>query len=272
MNYLKIDERQIMDEKLELRGENTIKDNPLTDFFQSEGYEIMNYGCFDFNNAAVKGPPYITKEIRAYRIDNQTIVSRIMRDIWWNFSRRNWKSTQMRSSTVETKERSSHVNRNVYNYNAFVQELELESQTPKFVFAHLMLPHDPFYLDSNGHYLSDTALFSGKLDTRDLYLMQVKYANTLIRKIVGLANKKTKRPRIVLIQGDHGYRFYTKGKMDAAFVNLNAYYFSDHDYSLLYNGISPVNSFRVILNKYFNCSLPLLADSCVYIWHPRMEK
>jgi len=41
---------------------------------------------------------------------------------------------------------------------------------------------------------------------------------------------------------------------------LNAYYFPDNDYSLLYPEISPVNSFRVILNKYFKTGLSLLKD------------
>ena len=86
-----------------------------------------------------------------------------------------------------------------------------------------------------------------------------------------LTVQKAGRPRVVIIQGDHGYRFYTDAKLDAAFENLNAYYFSDGDYSLLYNGISPVNAFRVVLNKYFGCSLPLLKDSSVRIRHPRIR-
>ena len=91
--------------------------------------------------------------------------------------------------------------------------------------------------------------------------MQVKYANHLIKNILELAVQKAGRPRVIIIQGDHGYRFYTDAKLDAAFENLNAYYFSDGDYGLLYNGISPVNAFRVVLNKYFGCSLPLVKDS-----------
>jgi hypothetical protein len=46
-------------------------------------------------------------------------------------------------------------------------------------------------------------------------------------------------------------------------MDLNTYYFSDGNYSTLYDSISPVNSFRVILNKYFKTGLPLLKDSTI---------
>jgi hypothetical protein len=41
---------------------------------------------------------------------------------------------------------------------------------------------------------------------------------------------------------------------------LNAYRFPDRDYSRLYDTISPVNTFRVILSQYLGLDLPLLPD------------
>ncbi len=41
---------------------------------------------------------------------------------------------------------------------------------------------------------------------------------------------------------------------------LNAYYFPDQDYSKFYPDISPVNTFRVILDQYFGTDLGLLED------------
>jgi hypothetical protein len=41
---------------------------------------------------------------------------------------------------------------------------------------------------------------------------------------------------------------------------LSAYYFPDQNYQALYPGITPVNSFRVVLNTYFGAKLPLLPD------------
>jgi len=44
------------------------------------------------------------------------------------------------------------------------------------------------------------------------------------------------------------------------FSILNAYYFPDQDYSDLYDSISPVNSFRVVLNRYLGAAYPILED------------
>jgi hypothetical protein len=42
-------------------------------------------------------------------------------------------------------------------------------------------------------------------------------------------------------------------------ANLNAYYLPK-GYKDLYDSITPVNSFRIILNEYFGASYPLLPD------------
>jgi len=91
------------------------------------------------------------------------------------------------------------------------------------------------------------------------------YSNEIIKKIIRtVSNFKNKK--VVIIEGDHGFRNYEPGvPEEKVFMNLNTYYFSDGDYKTLYNNISPVNSFRVVLNKYFCQSLPLLKDSSVFL-------
>jgi hypothetical protein len=51
---------------------------------------------------------------------------------------------------------------------------------------------------------------------------------------------------------------------------FNAYYFYDKNYRLLTPDISPVNSFRVILNQYFGMNLPLLENRSYFttVYHP----
>jgi len=46
---------------------------------------------------------------------------------------------------------------------------------------------------------------------------------------------------------------------------LNAVYFPDHDYRMLYPQMSPVNTFRIVFNHYFGQNLPLLKDSTVIV-------
>jgi hypothetical protein len=45
---------------------------------------------------------------------------------------------------------------------------------------------------------------------------------------------------------------------------LSAYYFPGKKYNGLHDGISPVNSFRVVLNSFFGANLPLLPDRSFY--------
>jgi hypothetical protein len=47
---------------------------------------------------------------------------------------------------------------------------------------------------------------------------------------------------------------------DRAFDILNAYYFPIGDYKMLYQTISPVNSFRVILSSFLGKQYDLLPD------------
>jgi hypothetical protein len=49
-----------------------------------------------------------------------------------------------------------------------------------------------------------------------------------------------------------------------AFSILNAYYLPGCDYSQLYDSISPVNTFRVILNHYFGTEFELLKDESFF--------
>jgi phosphoglycerol transferase MdoB-like AlkP superfamily enzyme len=129
-----------------------------------------------------------------------------------------------------------------------------------------MLPHEPFYLDATGKLIADSILLKNKLSPKNGYINQVNYVNTLLRQLIPLSAKHSERKKIIIIQGDHGYRHYDKSvPKHKVFLNLNSYYFSDKDYSMLYDSISPVNSFRVVLNKYFCQSLPMLKDTSIYL-------
>ena len=66
--------------------------------------------------------------------------------------------------------------------------------------------------------------------------------------------------------GDHGNRDITKEAFPIRhFQNLNAVYYPDNDYKMLYDSISGVNQFRVVLNKLLQQKLPVLKDSSIYL-------
>jgi len=76
---------------------------------------------------------------------------------------------------------------------------------------------------------------------------------------------KTSRP-IIIIQSDHGKGMKKFPEdtdietLEAHFNIFNTFYFPDEDYSLSYDTITSVNTFRVIMKKYFAPSFELKQD------------
>ena len=147
---------------------------------------------------------------------------------------------------------------------------------PMFVFAHIKLPHDPFTLDSNGENIIPKKIDLGITSGGDKagYLNQLKFTNSKIIEIIPQIISNSKSPPVIIIQSDHGIRFELNSitsentsisESDAeiiqrSFNNFNAVYFPDGDYSLMYDDFTPVNTFRIIFNKYFNSELDILDD------------
>ena len=141
-----------------------------------------------------------------------------------------------------------------------------EEPGPKFVFAHILAPHDPFVFEENGDPVVRHSAFSLNNDPEGYnwesyivaYNKEVKYLNqatlTLVDEII--ANSET--PPVIIIQGDHGL-MRARGN-NAHFDIYNAYYFDDISLDGLYSTISPANSFRIVFNNLFGSNYPLLPD------------
>jgi hypothetical protein len=158
-----------------------------------------------------------------------------------------------------------HRNRILYTLNRLERIPSL--QGPKFVFIHILAPHNPFVFGSNGEYIERKTPFTLN-DDRDVVTMQdyiagydnqVTYLNQRILAIVDHLIRESSVPPVIILQGDHGVP-RLPGWNDTI---LNAYYLPGNGDSQLYQGISPVNSFRVIFDQFFGGQLPLLSDeSC----------
>jgi hypothetical protein len=139
---------------------------------------------------------------------------------------------------------------------------------PKFVFAHVLVPHAPYVLDRAGHYVSleETA----KRTLHRNYVEQVMWVNTQIRHLVDnlLAGPKKDRP-VILIQTDEGpfegepTKWSRSPRLNVLwrkFLILNAMYLPGAKNLRLSPTITPVNTFRVIFDLYFGTKLGLLPD------------
>jgi len=248
-----------------LRGIETFEKNRLTPYLAEQGYEIINYGCFDLENAVT--PTYtFFNDMGRLMIDNQTLLTRINRDIGWKFRYTNVFTKETRIPGSYKKGKRDHIFRNNFNAENLLKEMSRSSERPRFIYAHLILPHDPYYFDSSGNFVSDTLLIQGKFSKENSYLSQLKYCNKILEKMISASVLKTGRERVVVIEGDHGFGYHDNPAFsEREFSNLNAYFFSDKNYQSFYPTISPVNTFRIILNKYFCNNLPLLRDSSFFM-------
>jgi len=83
------------------------------------------------------------------------------------------------------------------------------------------------------------------------------FVNGEIEALIDTILSKSRVPPIIILQGDTGLDFSLG---TTAYNILNAYFFPDGNYGLLYESITPVNSFRVVLNTYFGTDYKLLED------------
>ena len=157
--------------------------------------------------------------------------------------------------------------------------VNIESEgKPKFVISHIYCPHPPFVFDEKGNHIRPPRAFN-KFDADGYRLMggtSAEYTeeysdqlNFLLDQIIIIVDEillEAKTPPILIIQGDHGpgsmitQHHLEETNLDERFSIMNAYYFPDQNYDTLYSEITPVNTYRIILNQYFNTDLSLLPD------------
>jgi hypothetical protein len=134
-----------------------------------------------------------------------------------------------------------------------------------FVFAHIVVPHLPYTFGPNG----EVPAFQGKDATYEevaaAYVDQVKFVNKEILAVIDALIQNSEVPPVIIVQGDHGPLPDLTEDPAKRLPILNAYYLPGVAMEkILYPSISPVNSFRVVLNSYFGQDLPLLEDQSYF--------
>jgi predicted RNA binding protein YcfA (HicA-like mRNA interferase family) len=138
---------------------------------------------------------------------------------------------------------------------------------PTFVYAHILIPHEPYVFDRDGNepsFVSRALLVAYK---EKLYLDQLIFANKMTQKIIDKILAQSKKEPIIIVQGDHGPPAMGRNEEESRRLRmsiLNAYYFPGGGSRRLYDSITPVNSFRIMLNYYFGQNLPLLVDESFF--------
>ena len=159
----------------------------------------------------------------------------------------------------------------------------VNTSAPHFVFLHVVTPHPPFVLGNQkalggmeypftfrdgSHYKRNYRVSSADYINR--YKEQLQALNLIVLESLDRLLSHSDRPRLIIIQSDHGpgahldWQSLDNTSLSERMSILNAFYIPDSESIGLYNDITPVNTFRIILNHYFQANLPLLEDESYF--------
>lgn len=157
---------------------------------------------------------------------------------------------------------------------------------PKFIFAHYLLPHPPYLFDENCNSL-DLEVVRHR-EEKTAYVAQLKCANKIMDQLSETIIANTDRPAVIIFQSDEGpfapseyfddYKYKETSNNDAYKIHgriLNAIYATTEQDGVLApidpatigftQSTTPVNTFRLIFNKYFGTNYEQL-ENRTYIY------
>lgn len=204
---------------------------------RENGYEIVNLSLFD-----VAGQPQFYNNAP---IDYLSLLDLMRLKSLFGYAESWWKRQHMADLHLKIFQRLAEA--------AAVPH----PARPRFIYAHILAPHYPYVFHAGG---KRSGLVSNT-GTPQEYLEQLKYVNHLTTNAIATIRARSKSPPIIVLQGDHGFRALpAPNQHESARKILNAYHLPGGSRDWVYGGITPVNTFRVIFNRYFGAHYPLVPD------------
>lgn len=150
---------------------------------------------------------------------------------------------------------------------------------PKFVFAHFLLPHEPFIFGPGGEAVDIPEEVVGETwhpKTRRGFKDQTIFLEKAILATVDEIIRKSEVRPVIIIQGDHGPNstgsITTPTPNDNVLVErygvLSAYLVPEPVRASIYDTITPINIFRILSNHLFGSAFDLARDRIYYTPYP----
>ena len=177
----------------------------------------------------------------------------------------------------------------LYTFERLVDVAEREG--PFFVFAHVIAPHPPFVFGRHGEKIDlgreftlagPQGLIRNQASTEDEYLNhyvdQLLFINGRVQATLDGILARSARPPVIILQSDTGPAALLDREdpdntyFPERFSILNAYYLPNKGDAQLYDGITPVNTFRIVFNQYFRADYEMLEDESYYSTRGRPYK
>ena len=244
MSYLKNINHASVTKVQEKNLFNLVKESSVARIFLKNNYKILNYSFFDLP----ENPKYYQDLFFLIRenLYDGTFYQKVMEKFHWV------KDPNAGMFVIKK------INLDILNK---LKEENDNSDKPRFIYAHILMPHNPYFFDENGNMQDKDSIFNTW--SKERYLKQLIYLNKLVEKTINsiFTNNSGKLP-VIIIQGDHGFRYLPgKNGLPESSTIFNAYFFPDQNYQQIYPSVSPVNTFRIVFDKYLNYKFPLLKDT-----------
>lgn len=215
-----------------------IEDNSLMRFLKSRGYKFAFFGT----------------GYSVTRSNRYADVSRVECRLRTEFI-----TTLLNSTTLRCFKPSHVTRKSVLATFAEIPRVRKNIEGPMFLFAHVLPPHPPYLFDRNGGPSKQGD------DMKAMYLEQLRFVNKKVKQMVDGIISVSDRPPVIVIQGDHGPFLDEKDPVFYTTENLNALLVPGPD-DIFYSSITPVNSFRLILDRLFGTRFGRLEDR-VFVSH-----
>ena len=138
--------------------------------------------------------------------------------------------------------------------------------SPRFIYTHLLLPHEPFIFDKNGNLLPPQDFYDWHY-YQGQYQYTTRVAEQLVTKI--LAQADPSNPPVIILQSDEGARNLQSRTSSHIVINgvlqnyptdyysliLNAMYLPGMDTSSLPPDLAPIQTFALVLNHYLDAGV-----------------
>jgi hypothetical protein len=209
-----------MDSAKHYRDQNyleLIRNNRLYDWLKANGYKCINYSLFD--------------AFRSKKYYQYLPIHCLSRTLWYSNTIKLYHYLRPSSRISVT---------NLEIFEKLNKVLKRSGNSPIFTYAHIMMPHDPCSFKVTTSEFGGIRVLYEAHTSKQKYLNALIYCNDLIFKSVKNVLLNSRRKPIIIIQGDHGYRFLS----DTTIIERNR-----EAHSIFYAICSP---YKLFLNDSIN--------------------
>ncbi len=234
---------------------NSVSDNKVMVYLKQNGYTTVTFNELLYPYPAAK--PITADVAYNYKNISTTNFGLYFDDFWILVADK----TMLKELSRYYKRFGSDQHTNYIFFTARnIGNLE-DVPSPKFVYAHLMLPHSPFVFDENGN-LNPPSAYMDYAYYLGSYNFSIFLLEKMVKDIVDGADPSN--PPVIILQSDHGLRnfaeyqhhlidFPEEYKTSILYARLMPGYESTHSAQ----EIDPINTFPIVFNYLFNANIPL---------------